>query len=79
MTEKEKMVYDLLKKNQLYADAVYTYQNLIAVEINWGDWKHEHARADWLIGENGGRLINEMVTEEDGSDCYSAVHYYAFN
>lgn len=48
----------------------------IEVEIGWGDWKHDHIFCDHIMRENGYTLINEVVTEEDGSDCYSSIHYY---
>ena len=65
---------------RLYAE-IYPYNAsaempVIDVEINWGDWKHEHGRAKWLMGLMGARLIGTQVTEEDGSDCYSAVHHF---
>ena len=80
MPEIEKRVYDLLNENSVHAE-VYQFSTLpiICVEISWGDWKHDHARADWLIADElGGTLLRTNLVEEDGSDCYSAVHYYAF-
>ena len=70
-------VQNLLDSNGIFAD-VYSSHGTIQVEISWGDWKHEHLRADWLIANNIGGLLfrNEKVTEEDGSDCYSSVHNY---
>lgn len=53
---------------------------LITWEINWGDWKHEHLRSKILFQEfcahNNlpGEYVGEEVTEEDGSDTYSATH-----
>lgn len=46
------------------------------VHIEWGDWKHDHARLDYLMANIGYMKTNEEVTDEDGSDCYSATHYY---
>lgn len=51
---------------------------LIFTEIEWGDWKHEHGYCDWIMQENGFRKVGEQITEEDGSDCYSAVHFYKY-
>jgi hypothetical protein len=67
-----------LSTNKLFAD-VYAGHDYIAAEISWGDWKHEHLRCKWLTEEffqSKGIDINIQteVTEEDGSDCYSAVH-----
>jgi hypothetical protein len=46
------------------------------IEISWGDWKHEHLHADYVMKQHGFLLKNEVVTEEDGDDCYSSIHYY---
>ena len=66
-----------LDKNNVWGTA-YQYHTLpvIAVEISWGDWKHAHWRTDYLMEELGFQKIKVDVTEEDGSDCYSAIHYY---
>ena len=48
----------------------------IVIDIVWGDWKHEHYYADYVMKQHGFLLKNEVVTEEDGSDCYSSIHYY---
>lgn len=50
----------------------------IAIEIEWGDWKHGHNYADYIMGQHGFIKTDEQVTEEDGSDCYSSIHYYAY-
>ncbi len=82
MTVDKKLVADvqkMLDEDRLYAE-VYPYLDLpvIAIHIEWGDWKHEHWRCDWLIEEKFPQLhkVNVKVTEEDGSDCYSGTHYY---
>lgn len=49
---------------------------VVVVEIGWGDWKHDHARAKWLMQEQGCVLLKSDVIEENGSDCYSAAHYF---
>lgn len=66
-------------ENRLYVDVFVDWDNDICYQIDWGDWKHEHLRADWLVKEflNGlgyRYLISEETTEEDGSDTYSAEH-----
>ena len=57
---------------------VYAHSTLplVCVEISWGDWKHDHLRADWVLGKEGMTCIGETITEEDGSDTYSAIHNY---
>ena len=58
-----------------------TFDDRLCIEINWGDWKHDHRYADYLVREffNEKGLwvsVDEEVTEEDGSDTYSAIRYY---
>lgn len=75
-------VNDEDKLNKLFnearfpADWEYTTDGNIMVEINWGDWKHEHLFCNDLMNAAGFYLISEEVTEEDGSDCYSAIRIY---
>ena len=52
--------------------------NVIKIEIEWGDWKHEHRYADYIMEKYSFSKIYEQITEEDGSDCYSSIHYYLF-
>ncbi len=59
-----------------------TFDGRLCIEINRGDWKHEHRRADYLVrhffmDKGLGVSVDEQVTEEDGSDCYSADHCYS--
>ena len=67
-----------LRDNRLYADVQPYWDDLpvIEVDIHWGDWKHEHLRTKWLLEEIGVSFINTIVTEENGSDCYSAIHRF---
>ena len=48
----------------------------LIVEVNWGDWKHSHGYLDYLMKQKDFFKVGERVTEEDGSDCYSANHIY---
>ena len=59
---------------------------IVAVEIYWGDWKHDHAFVDWVFKEMNYNILrdneifltkhSEDVTEEDGSDTYSSIHKF---
>lgn len=79
----EQKIHQLMKENYISGEIVDENQNkkMFAVEILWGDWKHEHGRLDWLMKEKFSNLrsVFTQTTEEDGSDCYSAIHYYYFN
>lgn len=69
----------LLEKNHISAD-VGQFDGLpvITVDINHGDWKHDHLRSRYLIEQNVKDVspFNSIVTEENGSDCYSAQYRY---
>ena len=73
-------VAQITRGNGLNADVWEERNNVVAVEITWGDWKHQHAHLDYLIKEQMPELkkVVEEVTEEDGSDCYSAIHRFYF-
>lgn len=82
MLQMEEKIYKLMTENHIMGEMVdYNEQTrMIAIEVIWGDWKHEHARLNWLVKENFPdlRSVHEVTTEDDGSDCYSAIHYYYF-
>ena len=68
-----------LEDNKVLAEVYPWFDSdipVIEVEIHWGDWKHEHMRTKWLLEEMGIPFINTVVTEEDGSDTYSARHRF---
>ena len=73
----ESRISDFLNKNGVYAE-VYHYNPTaaIVVSISWGDWKHEHLWSRDLMSYLGYNEIGNRVTEEDGSDTYSAEHYF---
>lgn len=58
------------------ADVSNSSANKVAVTIEWGDWKHDHFWCGDLMGYIGYEQTKSKVTEEDGSDCYSAIHYF---
>ena len=72
----------LIQDSNIWAEVgIDPSSNTIEIEINWGDWKHDHLRCDWLIddyiNEHSLRCIkSETITEENGSDTYSSIHYF---
>ena len=85
LAELEKALYESLKDISFeYVDSEIKAEGLyeITIAIEWGDWKHDHLAADHLLEEwcdaNGYKVINASTTttEENGSDCYSALHTY---
>ena len=71
-------IQDFLDDNGVWAEVYTGYKGLpvVCVGISWGDWKHEHGAADYLMQLLGYGKIGENLTEEDGSDCYSSTHYF---
>lgn len=71
------MIYKYLKDNGLYVDDIWDDGENIIISISWGDWKHDHLWLLDLMEYLGGYIYTgEYVTEEDGSDCYSAKHTF---
>jgi hypothetical protein len=58
-----------------------TTDGRLAIEIDNGDWKHDHIYVDSLVQtffNNKGLWVSveQDTTEEAEDDCYSATHYY---
>lgn len=69
-------IQNYLQEHKIYAEVAETNQNEIVVSIEWGDWKHDHLYCVELMKEKGYEHLYERVTENDGSDTYSAEHYF---
>jgi len=72
-------VYKVFDENRMFAEVWADKkggEDVLAFEISWGDWKHDHLRAEYLVEKvMPVRKWETVVTEEDGSDCYSGIHY----
>lgn len=68
-------------EKKVWFDSIdYEEDGTVVVTIHWGEWKHDHMRCDcYAVDFFGANLIHRWneTTESDGSDCYSAKHYYA--
>ena len=73
MTAQELNQY--LQTKELYYD-IYETDDGFVISVEWGDWKHDHRYLKHLMGELDYILVDEKITNSDGSDCYSADHYY---
>lgn len=80
MKERAGEIELLLMENNIHVEEVGYNAFSVFVEILWGDWKHEHLRVKYLISEKFSdcQSIHTQETETDGSDCYSAIHYFYF-
>ena len=66
----------MLNENDYYPE-IGCNGSTITIDIHWGDWKHDHiAITNFITSYFPLKLINTIVTENDGSDCYSARHYF---
>ena len=71
-----------LRENNCHHTVDAYDDNFYMAEITWGDWKHDHLRIKYLVEkfaeENGYTCIvgGEEITENDGSDAYSAIHRF---
>ena len=65
-----------LNENDLYYTDVYETYNTFVIFIDWGDWKHEHLYLNYLMDKLGLQYKNCVITDENGSDCYSAEYEY---
>lgn len=65
-----------LNENDLYYTDLYETENTFVILIEWGDWKHEHLYLNHLMNKLGLKYKNCVVTDENGSDCYSAEYEY---
>ena len=68
-------IQQYLEAHQIYA-CIWEDNDQIVIGIEWGDWKHDHLYCIYLMSEIGYEQVSEELTEEDGSDCYSAEHYF---
>ena len=72
-----KRVNDYLTKIDADFDEMIQHTDgTFEIHIWWGDWKHSHLLLDNAMKDLGYKKTYEEVTEEDGSDCYSSIHYY---
>ena len=74
--------YNYLANQKDFYEVWPSEDDTICVDISWGDWKHDHLRLDLVANnffkEKGYDILNmdTEVTDEDGSDTYSATHSY---
>ena len=73
--ETERKIQKYLDDHNLWGE-VSVQDGTVYVEIQWGDWKHDHWYCQDLMAELGYVLVGKEVTEEDGSDTFSAIHTY---
>ena len=76
MSRIHQFLYDNGVYNEVWSAIGGDDDKAVYVSISWGDWKHEHLWARDLMRYLGYVQVGVVVTEEDGSDCYSAEHTF---
>lgn len=69
-------IHSFLNDNGVWADVYCQTDDIVVVNIDWGDYKHDHMWCQDLMGYLGYKRVSFDVTDEDGSDCFSAEHTY---
>lgn len=72
----EKDIQRIFKENEMWYDWDVNLDGSVEIYVDWGDWKHDHLYLNYIMKENGYLFTGEEVTEEDGSDAYSATHTF---
>lgn len=72
----EEFVKSIMKNNSAYYDFNVSNETDVEINVDFGDWKHDHLFVDRIMKENGFEKTDEEVTWDDGSDVFSAIHYF---
>ena len=72
----EDFVKQIMKSNDVHYDYNVVTENSVEINVELGDWKHDHLCIDRLMEKNGFNKVDEEVTFDDGSDVYSSTHRY---
>jgi len=75
----EKLIQKIFKENDVWYEYDILGNRGVEINVELGDWKHDHLFIDHLMKENGFVKTDEVLTWEDGSDCYSSIHTYIYN
>lgn len=63
---------------KLYVDVEETQTHFI-INVEWGDWKHDHRYLQNIMSHLNFILDIREITNTDGLDCFSAIYYYKKN
>lgn len=77
LLEKANKILEVSKVSNVDGVSYNTASDTYEVNVEWGDWKNDHARLDLIFREALGLYkITENVTEQDGEDTYSSIHKF---
>lgn len=69
-------VVQVLREKGVFIDDTGYSEDAFKLHIEWGDWKHDHWHADYIMKCFGFEFAGEEVTDSDMSDTYSAWRHY---
>ena len=69
MENAKQQIINELQKRRIFAD-VWDFVGDIVIDLSWEDWK-VHCAVKNILSDNG-YDYEHIVTESDGSDCFSA-------
>lgn len=71
------VAYKVLNDNKIYPE-IWCDSELpfVYVQIDNGDWKHDHLLARNLLEEARFQYVNSCEVGDSEDDCYSAVHKF---
>ena len=74
----ESEIERIVCSEDLHYDWWFFDDAIVEFKVEYGDWKHDHIFLDLIMKENGWKKVDEVILDEDGSDCYSSIHKYEF-
>lgn len=75
----EELIQKIFKENDVWYEYNILPNNRVEINVEFGDWRHDHVFIDYQMEDNGFVKTDEVLTWDDGSDCYSSIHTYIYN
>ena len=75
----EELIQKIYKENDIWYEYNILPNNRVEIIVEFGDWRHDHVFIDYHMEDNGFVKTDEVLTWDDGSDCYSSIHTYIYN
>ena len=72
----DNLIEKIFSDHDLWYEWSINGEDEVEVSIEMGDWKHDHLYLDYVMSENGFVLVGEDITDENGTDSYSSIHYF---
>ena len=77
MAKSAKEVREKFAEENMYCE-IYEHENgCISIEIEWGDWKHDHRLLQNVMEQNGFECVDKYITASD-CDCYDCEYTFQF-